>query len=166
MLLRLATPADASDIRAVHLHAFETSAEADLVDRLDRDGDTRISMLCVDGDRVVGHVLFSRMVAEMEGGQIDALGLAPVAVVQDRRRRGIASALIEAGIAEARRLGADIIFVLGDAQFYGRFGFDQEAARPFSCVYGAPHFQALVLNERLGSATSGRAAYAPAFDAL
>jgi putative acetyltransferase len=67
-----------------------------------------------------------------DGRSLNALGLAPLAVVPEKTRHGIGSALVEAGIAEARQAGVDVIFVLGDGQIYGRLGFDPDAARPFA----------------------------------
>jgi len=166
MRLRPAVRSDASDIRRVHELAFGTDAEADLVERLVCDGDARISIVCLEQGRIVGHVLFSRMEVEADGQPVDALGLAPVAVVPERQGNGIGSALIEAGVAEARRLGTEVIFVLGDTRLYRRFGFEGTAAKPFACRYAGPHLQALLLNEAMTPAQSGRASYAPAFEAL
>jgi putative acetyltransferase len=166
MRIRPAARSDASEIRRIHLLAFPTDAEADLVEELVRDGSSRISLVGVEGGRLVGHVLFSRMNVDVEGEQLSALGLAPIAVLPDQQNRGIASALIERGIAEARRLGTDVIFVLGEPRFYGRFGFDAKAAEPFACAYAGPHFAALILNRQLRTGGPASASYAPAFDAL
>ena len=166
MRLRPAVRSDSSDIRAVHLRAFPTEAEADLVEQLVRECDALISIVAVEDREIVGHILFSRMDVEAEGQALNALGLAPVAVVPQAKGRGIGSALIEAGIAEARRLGADIIFVLGDTDFYGRFGFEGETALPFVSPYAGHHFQALLLNQDVGSVRRGTASYARAFDEL
>jgi putative acetyltransferase len=166
MRLRPAAQSDASDIRTVHLLAFPTAAEADLVEQLVRDGDAPISIVALEDRRIVGHVLFSRMDVVADGRLVNALGLAPVAVLPDRTGRGIGSALIEAGIAEAARIGADAIFVLGDTDFYGRFGFKAEAALPFVSPYAGAHFQALMLNQSLASVVTGSARYARAFAEL
>ena len=166
MRLRPAMPSDASDIHRVHERAFPTAAEADLVDQLVRAGDAVISIVAIEDRAIVGHVLLSRMNVTADGRALNALGLAPLAVVPEKTRHGIGSALVEAGIAEARQAGIDMIFVLGDGQFYGRFGFDPDAARPFASRYAGPHFQALVLNPAIGSLQGGTANYARAFDEL
>ena len=164
MNVRPAQAADAAAIRAVHLHAFPTSAEADLVERLERDGDSVISLVAEDGG-IIGHVLLSRMEAQADGRAINALGLAPVAVLPERQRQGIGSSLIEAALREARKLRADIIFLLGEPAYYGRFGFDAQAARPFASPYAGPYFHALALAQ-LPPVASGLATYAPAFAEL
>ena len=166
MLVRPAEASDASDIRAVHLLAFPSQAEADLAEQLVRDGDSLISLVGIERARIAGHILFSKMDAQADGRRLDALGLGPLAVIPDMQRRGIGSALIEAGIAEARRLGAEMIFVLGDNRFYERFGFTAAAAQPFACRYSGPHFQALALDEAERPPQSGTADYARAFNGL
>ena len=85
---------------------------------------------------VVGHVLLSRLVSPP-----GALALAPLAVLPDRQRRGVGSALVRAALARAREGGGAAAFVLGDPAYYGRFGFSAEAARGYASPYagGALH---------------------------
>ena len=164
--VRPAEAGDAAAIRQVHLRAFPTSSEAELVERLERDGDSVISLVALDGDRLVGNVVLSRMSVEADGRSLYALGLAPVAVLPERQGQGVGSRLIGAGIDQARSCGAEILFLLGEPDFYGRFGFSTDAARPFASPYAGPYFQALPLNEDYRSPASGTAEYPPAFAAL
>ncbi len=164
--IRAATAMDVGAIRRIHLGAFPTPAEADLVEQLVRDRDAELSLVAVDGDAIIGHILFSRMRAEGDGLPLRALGLAPVAVTSDRQGEGIGSALIEACLRKAELAGADIIFVLGEPEYYGRFGFRRETAEPFASPYAGPYFQARSLSEKFVQPLSGRAEYAPAFAAL
>lgn len=166
MHVRQAECSDAGEIRSVHLLAFPTSGEADLVEQLVRDGDAMISVVAVELGKVVGHALLSRMNVQAGGRTLTALGLAPVAVVPELQNRGVGSALIEAAVNDARRLGVDLVFVLGESEFYGRFGFDSETARPFANRYAGPYFQALLLNGAIRPLQSGTASYAPAFESL
>ncbi len=53
-----------------------------------------------------------------------ALLLGPVAVASDCRGRGIGAALVRRAIAEARKRGHGAVILVGDAPYYGRFGFD------------------------------------------
>ena len=112
------------------MSAFPTPAEADLVDQLRLDGDAIISLVAVDGNDVMGHVLFSTMTAPFK-----ALGLAPVSVESGMRRRGIAARLIEEGIRDAKSAGWEAIFVLGDPAYYQRFGFSAKEAELFNSPY-------------------------------
>jgi len=55
-----------------------------------------------------------------------ALLLGPLAVDPQAQAGGIGSALVRHAIAEARRLGHGAIVLVGDAPYYGRFGFSAE----------------------------------------
>ncbi len=164
MHVRKAGPDDRDAIRRVHLLAFPSALEADLVEALEGEDDLAISLVADEGGAILGHIAFSPMRAVADGVPVEALGLAPVAVLPDRQSAGIGAALIEAGIDAAKAAGAELIFVLGDPAYYTRFGFDPAEAAPFASPYAGPHFMALRLSgER---AAGGTAAYAPAFAAL
>jgi predicted N-acetyltransferase YhbS len=74
-----------------------------------------------------------------------ALGLGPVAVLPDCRRRGIAAALVREGLKRATYDGWAGVFVLGDPNYYRRFGFESKHADGFESAYAGPHFMALPL---------------------
>ena len=74
------------------------------------------------------------------------ISLAPVAVLPDRQRKGTARALIGAGHLRLKTLGEKIVFVLGDPDYYKRFGFSHELAKTFDCVYQGDYLQALRLS--------------------
>jgi putative acetyltransferase len=83
---------DRRAIRHLLLASFPEPGEADLVDRLREDGDVVMSLVATEGQVLTGHVMFSKMAAPFP-----ALGLGPVAVLPDWRRRGIAAGLIQRG---------------------------------------------------------------------
>lgn len=159
MILREEQPADREMIRAVHLAGFPSADEAGLVNALHRDGDVVISLVAVENEEVIGHVLFSRMREPAR-----ALGLAPVAVLPAFRRQGIAASLIEAGLAQAFEQRWELVFVLGDPAYYRRFGFDVGLARNFTSPYAGEYFMARLLAGAV--ARGGKAEYAAAFAGL
>jgi predicted N-acetyltransferase YhbS len=71
-----------------------------------------------------------------EGGPA-ALLLGPIAVDPSLKSAGIGSALMRHAIAEAARLGHAAILLVGDAPYYGRFGFS--AARTGSLAMPGPY---------------------------
>ena len=161
MNLRDESSGDHEAIRKLHLTSFPGPGEADLVDRLRKDGDAVISLVAIEGRVLSGHVMFSKMAAPFR-----ALGLGPVAVLPDWRRRGIAAALVQEGIKRATCEGWAGIFVLGDPNYYRRFGFEAKHADGFESPYAGPHFMGLPLNGDEIPSRSGRLDYAPAFSAL
>lgn len=158
--VRLEKADDAPAIRAVHLEAFPAAAEADLVETLRADGSAVFSLVALIHGAVVGHVMFSRM-----NHPAGALGLAPAAVRAAHRRKGIAAALIREGLARARTEGWRSVFVLGDEQYYGRFGFDPSVAAKFESRYAGPHLMGLVLRPE-GYVGEGVLEYAAALASL
>jgi putative acetyltransferase len=167
VLVRPEAEGDSEAIRAVHLAAFDSPAEADLVARLHEDGDSRISLVGeLPGNEVVGHVMLSRMTASGDGRTLRALGLGPVAVRPWAQDGGVGTALIRSALAQAEALGTDLVFVVGDPDYYYRFGFTSEAAAPFDSPYSGTWFMALWLRSDGPPPRSGVAAYAPAFAAL
>jgi putative acetyltransferase len=161
MNVREEAAVDHNAIRQLHLTSFPGTSEADLVEKLRADGDAVISLVAIDGRVLTGHVMFSRMAAPFP-----ALGLGPVAVLPDWRRRGIGATLIQEGIRRAAHEGCAGMFVLGDPNYYRRFGFRLRHADGFESPYAGPHFMALPLNGDRFAAQSSRVDYAPAFSAL
>ncbi|GAA5626719.1 hypothetical protein Brsp05_01996 [Brucella sp. NBRC 12953] len=60
------------------------------------------------------------------GFPVSALLLGPLAVDPSTAGRGIGSALMQHAIAEAKRLGHGAILLVGDPEYYSRFGFTAE----------------------------------------
>jgi putative acetyltransferase len=160
VLIRDGEPADIAEIRKLVEETFLQPAEANLVDRLRADGDSVISAVAVDDGHIVGHIMFSSMKAPFR-----ALGLAPLAVMTSRQRNGIGSQLILWGLAQAKTDGWQAAFVLGDPNFYRRFGFGAALASGFKSQYAGEHFMALALNGDLPVA-SGKVEYPDAFKML
>ena len=140
---------------------FPTDAEARLVNQLRADGDLTISLVAEDAGVIVGHVALSRMTAPFR-----ALGLAPVAVDEGHRRRGVAASLISASLEQARQDGWEAVFVLGDPAYYTRLGFSIEDAAAFTCAYAGPYLMVLALTDAGLPARTGEVTYARAFAAL
>jgi putative acetyltransferase len=159
-IIREETAADHAAVRQVVTAACGRDAESDLIERLRSDGDAALSLVAADDKRIVGHILFSPMRAPFR-----ALALAPVAVLPERQRQGIGTALIQAGLARATTAGWEGAFVLGDPAFYGRFGFETALAAAFQSPYAGPYLMARALAGPL-SVRSGRIDHAPAFAAL
>jgi putative acetyltransferase len=165
-VIRPAEAKDAAGIRAVHLAAFPTPIEADLVEALVREGDAVVSLVAERQGEIVGHVLLSRMQVTGDGRELRALGLAPVGVLPGFQGGGIGSALIEGALGVARAMGEELVFLLGEPDYYTRFGFSAEAAAPFASPYAGPWFMALPLRPGFALPASGVAAYARAFSDL
>jgi putative acetyltransferase len=154
---------DAAAIRAVNLAAFGGSEEADLVDKLRSERDVLLSLVAEVDDRVVGHILFSRMGIETASGRVAAVALAPVAVLPERQRQGIGEQLIRQGLALLRDRGEKIVIVLGHAGYYPRFGFSTDKTRSLESPFPPEVFMAMELDIGALDGVCGRVAYPTAF---
>ena len=154
------SPGDWKAIYQVVSSTFGRLSEAELVGALREADDSIVSLVADDDGQIIGYVLLSKMVAPFS-----ALALAPVSVIPPRQRSGIGSALIKRAVSKARDEGWAAIFVLGNPNYYKRFGFDQEAAAGFTSPYAGRHFMVLKLSPSL-PATTGVLRHAPAFAAL
>lgn len=114
---------DEGAIHALHVSAFETDAEARLVDVLRANGALTLSLVAVVDGVLVGHIAFS--VVEVEGGArpSQGIGLAPMAVAPSHQRQGIGARLIDEGLGAARMQGHPFCVVLGHVDYYPRHGF-------------------------------------------
>lgn len=61
-----------------------------------------------------------------------ALLLGPLAIDCAYQKRGIGARLMHHALVEAKRLGHKAVLLVGDAPYYGRFGFAREAVEQLS----------------------------------
>ncbi|RJG15423.1 GNAT family N-acetyltransferase [Massilia cavernae] len=162
--IRGETPADARAIRALTEAAFRAAphtshTEQFIVDALRRAGVLSLSLVADEGGALAGHVAVSPVtVSDGSGGWY---GLGPISVLPARQGKGIGSLLMDAALAELRRMGAAGCVVLGDPAYYSRFGFE---ASPRLALPGVPaeYFQSVKFG---ASCAQGDVCYHAAFDA-
>lgn len=158
---------DSAAIRRLLESAFEGPDEARLVERLREAGQAVISLVAVEGQQVVGHILFSPMTIEPEQPELHTLGLAPLAVLPADQGRGIGSQLVNEGLARCRMAGCDAVFVLGDPSYYPRFGFKRASEYKLDNEYGAGEaFMVMELKEGALSQMFGLVKYRPEFEGV
>jgi len=154
MDIRPATSRDREEIRGVYLSAFP-EGEREIVSKLalnllsEEATPQTISLVAESEDAVVGHAAFSPV--RMDNNENwQGYILAPLAVKPDYQGRGMGSKLIESGMQQLLVMGVNILFVYGDPQYYGRFGFSADAADRYTPPYRLRYpfgWQAIVLNE-------------------
>ena len=99
---------------------FAKTAERLREDRLPAAG---LSFVACADRRLVGTL---RLWSISAGSRRPALLLGPLAVASDCRKCGIGGLLMRHAIAQAERRGHRAILLVGDAPYYGRFGFSTE----------------------------------------
>jgi putative acetyltransferase len=150
----------------INTSAFETDAEARLVNALRRKARPVISLVAERDNTVLGHIMFSPVQIDEEAAGGRTMGLGPMAVHPDAQRSGVGARLIQAGLDACRALRTELVFVLGHPEYYPRFGFKPAADSGF-------HYQdeklndfffVLELTKGAASGLSGEVVYHPAFD--
>jgi putative acetyltransferase len=177
VIVRRERPADHRAVRALHVAAFTVDpvsgalrtqddvVEARLVDELREDAGflPHLSLVAVDGDDVVGHVIATRGWLEPLGSP--ALGLGPLGVQPDLQGRGIGAVLVHALLAVAEACEEPVVALLGSPGYYGRFGFVRSTdlgITPPDPSWG-DYFQA---RRPVPGMAEGRFRYAAPFDRL
>jgi putative acetyltransferase len=160
------TDADAAAISELVTGVFRNRAEARLIERLREEGRLVVSLIAVADDQIVANIVFSHLPIVTENRTIEAAALAPLAVHRDYQRSGIGSALVKEGLRACKRRGKDAVIVLGDPDYYTRFGFSRDLAAGIASKYSGPGFMALELTPGAIRHTKGTVTYPSAFDDL
>lgn len=164
MHIRPETAADREAVWAVNSAAFDTPAEAELVDVLRADAQASISLVAERDGGIVGHILFSPVTLSGHP-DLPLMGLGPMAVAPPLQRQGIGSALVRAGLEHCRQAGYTAVVVLGHPEFYRRFGFVPSTRFDIDSEYDVPADVFMVTELLPGglSGRTGRVKYHPAF---
>ena len=72
-------------------------------------------------ERVIRHIAYSPVT--IADGTINWYGLGTVSVLPDYQKHGIGKSLIKEGLSSLRELGSQGCVLVGDPNFYKRFGF-------------------------------------------
>jgi putative acetyltransferase len=159
---------DRGAVRRVNELAFDAAGEANLVDALREREPAHLSLVAEEGGRVVGHIFFSPVTVESGAGAWGALGLGPMAVLPERQGRGVGSALVREGLKECLRRGHELVFVLGHAAYYPRFGFRPAGPLGLTCEFPSPEENFMVAELRAGALAGrkGLVRYRPEFQSV
>ncbi len=163
MIIRPERDVDVAAIGSITAAAFAGHPHSDqteplIIERLRANAALSLSLVAEEAGEVIGHIAFSPVtITPTAAGWY---GLGPVSVRPDRQGRGVGSELIRRGLARLRDAGAVGCVVVGEPEFYGKFGFRSEPGLIFpGCA--PQYFMALVLS---GEMVSGTVAYHAAFE--
>jgi len=154
MVIRSATKQDLSALLDVEKQAFEKKEGpviADLVTQLLQDPGARplLSLLAVDRNQAVGHILFTNTCIHGTEDPVSASILAPLAVIPHAQSKGIGGLLVDEGLKRQSESGVDLVFVLGHPEYYPRFGFNPTEPEGLIAPYPIPaeHAEAWMVQE-------------------
>jgi putative acetyltransferase len=163
MILRSESPADHRAIRALTKAAFAGAPHASgtehaIIDGLRDGGQLTLSLVLQSAEGIAGHIAFSPVLI---GGQACGwFGLGPLSVAPHHQGQGHGGRLVREGLSRmVRNHGARGCVVLGDPDYYGRFGFAPAPGLTLADVL-PEYFLQITLD---GATPQGDVSYHPAF---
>ncbi len=133
--------------------------QARLVKELIKDHDDIVNLVAEDSV-IVGHVFVSPVTLEPDEG-LSCGQVSPLSVLPEFQSEGIGSALMQTVIEKSKKKGLDALFLLGDPNYYSKFGF---VASGVKSAYGpSEYFQELELKASCLESLKVYVHLAPAF---
>lgn len=167
ILIRRETPKDYPSIYKVNCEAFGKNNEAQLVDRLRycKSFIPELSLVATINDHIVGYILFTKIQIGSKESETNSLALAPISISPEYQSKGIGSKLIKVGLKEASNMGYKSVIVLGNENYYSRFGFKLANRWGIEAPFNIPAnaFMALELQEGSLSNIRGKVIYSEEF---
>lgn len=109
-----------------------------------------LALVATWGQEIVGHVMLTKTHIQRGNQRFVALLLAPLSVQLEYRQRGVGTRLMKAALKRAKELGYGAVFLCGDPQFYGRFGFCPVGDFGFTYALDIPPQYVLVCELQVG----------------
>lgn len=130
MQIRNASPEDYAQIRSVLGKAFGQPDEGRIVEALRADDADSLELVADHHGDIIGTVMYSPASCDLDSGEtLRGLGLGPIAVHPDYQDKGIGTALIETAMDSLKHLPVRFFCVLGEPDYYARFGFSPAIER-------------------------------------
>ncbi|WP_017349639.1 GNAT family N-acetyltransferase [Pantoea sp. A4] len=134
MLIRTEIGVDAAGIDALLRRTFPTSDEAELVQQLREDGLLTLGVVATDDEgQVLGYAAFSPVT--LQGEDLNWVALAPLAVDESIRGQDLGRKLVFEGLDTLNEFSYSAVVVLGDPQYYSRFGFEPALTHALHCKW-------------------------------
>ncbi|MGI6434182.1 MAG: GNAT family N-acetyltransferase [Syntrophomonadaceae bacterium] len=166
--IRPEMPGDEEAIRQVNLLAFGRDAEGKLVDLLrgSRFYVPGLSIVALDGEAIVGHILMSSAMLASSHEAMPLLTLAPMSVIPAYQRRGIGTKLVKSALKRAEGTKYPAVVVLGHPEYYPRFGFVRASEKRIYAPFAVPDevYMVLELMPNVLDNVTGTVRYPPCFD--
>jgi len=164
MMIREETEADIEAITEVTKQAFENhpfsrNTEQFIIHALRTANALTVSLVAEIDGTIVGHIAFSPIT--FSDGSENWYGLGPISVSPAYQKQGVGSSLVNEGLRLLKDADAEGCVVVGDPNYYERFGFKSPDGLEHKGV-GQENFLALAFG---GQIPQGTVEFHPAFGA-
>lgn len=130
LILRPETKKEHRRIRQLVQEAFDpmpfsTGKEWQLVEaiRSSRGYVPELALVAEFDGQIIGHLMVSEVIIHRKSHKIPALILSPVSVLPQYQRQGVGQVLCQKAVEEACKTDYPVMIVIGDPNYYKRFGF-------------------------------------------
>ena len=163
MIIRKETDKDIEAIRLLTKRAFapmpySNGTEPAIIDALRDQDQLTLSLVAEDKGTVVGQISFSPVTIDQVHD--NWFGLGPVSVLPEKQGQKIGSQLINTGLDWLKENGAKGCVLIGNPDYYSRFGFVNET----ELYYGSLDRAFIQKLTFLGPARNGQLKYCRAFE--
>lgn len=141
--IRKSIESEQFEIESIHARAFgekKGPVIAELVKGLfdDKTAMPILSLVAVENEKLVGHILYTKIKIIENPELVSAQILAPLAILPDFQSKGIGSQLINEGLRLLKKAGIELVFVLGHPGYYPRCGFTPAGVLGYEAPYHIP----------------------------
>ena len=141
--IRKSIESDKLEIKNIHTKAFGEKKGpeiAELVKGLfnDKTALPFLSLVAIEGEKIVGHILYTKVTIIQTMEPVSAQILAPLAILPYFQNKGIGAQLIKEGLHLLKDSGVELAFVLGHPGYYPRTGFTPAGVLGFEAPYHIP----------------------------
>lgn len=110
---------------------YSSHTEQFIVNALRAAKQLTVSLVAETHGKIVGHIAFSPV--SISDGTTDWYGLGPISVIPEYQGKGIGFELMREGLNRIKTLNAKGCVLLGDPNYYGKFGFKADTRLILGC---------------------------------
>lgn len=124
-----------------------------------------LSLVAVNEDKIIGHILLSKIWIDTEDKKVESLALAPISVLPEYQNKGVGRKLIQQALTIAEKLDFESVIVMGHEAYYPKFGFKKASHWGIQAPFEIPDelLMAIELKDNSLDHVSGVIQYSNAF---
>lgn len=133
--------------KAFKSEIYSDHTEQFLVERLRSSASfiPELSLVAIYDQKIVGHILLTKITIQNPEKSVNSLALAPVSVLPEYQRKGIGSNLIHTAHQIAKDLGHLSIVLIGHESYYPKFGYQEAHTYGITVPFDVPKENCMVI---------------------